>query len=143
MCGSNSTGEPLPLHIMFLSDAKEENNYYMRADWVQYLPHIDAQFRHSEPRELCSSLTINLKGSTDACMLHVLLLQLVEHLFPNAMDVTGKCVTFKIDGGPGCMNIQLLGDLQSHGVYLFNGVQNATHITQEKDQNYYLFKSLL
>ena len=111
MCGSNITGEPLPLHTMSSSDAKEESNYAVRADWVQNLPHIEAQFRHSEPRELCSSLTRNSKGGMDSCMLHMLLLQLVEHLFSDAMDVTGKCGTFKIDDGPGCMNIQLLGDL--------------------------------
>jgi hypothetical protein len=29
------------------------------------------------------------------------------------------------------------------GVYLFPGVQNTTHVTQETDQNYSEFKSLL
>lgn len=37
----------------------------------------------------------------------------------------------------------MLAQLRSLGVYLFPGVQNTTHVTQETDQNYGEFKSLL
>jgi hypothetical protein len=37
----------------------------------------------------------------------------------------------------------MLAELRSLGVYLFPGVQNTTQITQETDQNYGEFKSLL
>jgi hypothetical protein len=31
MCGSNAAGEAMPLHIMFSSDASNEENYAMNA----------------------------------------------------------------------------------------------------------------
>ncbi len=50
---------------------------------------------------------------------------------------------FKIDGGPGHLNIKSLAELHVKGCYLFPGVQNTTDVTQETDQNYGKFKSLL
>jgi hypothetical protein len=35
----------------------------------------------------------------------------------------------------------MLADCRAHGVYLFPGVQNTPHVTQETDQNYGIFKS--
>jgi hypothetical protein len=64
-------------------------------------------------------------------------------LFPDACDQDGLRVVFKIDGGPGQLNIQMLAELLCRGIYLFPGVQNTTHVTQETDQNYGLFKSKL
>ncbi len=49
---------------------------------------------------------------------------------------------FKIDGGPGRLDIKSLAELRVRGIYLFPGVQNTTHIMQETDQNYSEFKSL-
>ena len=44
MCGSNATGEPLPIHVMFPSDATREENYGIRASWIDGLPSIDVKF---------------------------------------------------------------------------------------------------
>jgi hypothetical protein len=52
-------------------------------------------------------------------------------------------VLFKIDGGPGRLDINSLAELRVRGIYLFPGIQNTTHVTQETDQNYGGFKSLL
>jgi hypothetical protein len=41
------------------------------------------------------------------------------------------------------MDINSLAELRSRGIYLFPGVQNTTQLTQETDQNFGLFKSLL
>jgi hypothetical protein len=46
-----------------------------------------------------------------------------------------------IDGGPGRLDEHMLADKRAHGANLFPGVQNTTHVTQETDQNYGLFKS--
>jgi hypothetical protein len=35
----------------------------------------------------------------------------------------------------------MLADYRAHGIYPFPGVQNTTHVTQETDQNYGIFKS--
>jgi hypothetical protein len=34
ICGSNSAGEPLPLHAMFLSEAENDENFQVRSDWL-------------------------------------------------------------------------------------------------------------
>jgi hypothetical protein len=64
-----------------------------------------------------------------------------ELLYPDAADFVGCRVLYKIDGGPGRLAEGMLADCCAHGVYLFPGVQNTTHVTQETDQNYGLFKS--
>jgi hypothetical protein len=50
---------------------------------------------------------------------------------------------FKIDGGPGRLDIKSLAELRVRGIYLFPGIQNTTHIMQETDQNNGEIKSLL
>lgn len=52
-------------------------------------------------------------------------------------------MAIKIDGGPGRLDIPMLTELRSLGVYLFPGVLNTMQITQEIDQNYGEFTSLL
>jgi hypothetical protein len=75
-------------------------------------------------------------------MSYQVLLGYTEQLFPDAADVLGKRILYKINGGPGCLDLKLLSNLRARVVWLFNGVQNMTHITQKMDQNYSFFKSL-
>jgi hypothetical protein len=74
-------------------------------------------------------------------MLHQSLSCYTERLYPDVADLVGRHVLYKIDGGPGRLAEGMLADCRAHGVYLFLGVQNTTHVTQETDQNYGLFKS--
>jgi hypothetical protein len=67
----------------------------------------------------------------------------MQTLYPTASDTPGSRVLFKIDGGPGRLDIKSLAQLRAKGCYLFPGVQNTTHVTQETDRNYGQFKSLL
>ncbi|MGH7955005.1 MAG: hypothetical protein ACREOZ_03505, partial [Gloeomargaritales cyanobacterium] len=83
------------------------------------------------------------KGGTDSRVLKQLRIQYTEKLFPDASDTFGNRVLIKIDGGPGRLDLSSLAELRSRGVYLFPGVQNTTHITQETDQNYGEFKSII
>ena len=76
-------------------------------------------------------------------MLSQVLQSYVDRLYPDAADMPGKRVLIKIDGGPGRMDINSLAELRSRGIFLFPGVQNTTQLTQETDQNFGLFKSLL
>jgi hypothetical protein len=57
----------------------------------------------------------------------------VQELFPHAYDNNDHRIIFKIDGGPGRMNMELLAELWCLGVYLFPEVQNTTHVAQETD----------
>lgn len=128
---------------MFSSDAQQEENFRIRSDWVVGLPKVTAKFGHREEQQFCAQIVVNEKGGTDARVLSIVLLKYSNLLYPDARDEDGHCVCFKIDGGPGRLNLQMLAELRLQGVYLFPGVQNTTHVTQETDQNYGLFKSQL
>jgi hypothetical protein len=142
MCGSNAAGEAMPLHVMFSSKAEEEN-MAVKLSWVAGLPTVSEQFGHDEVQTFPASVTVNEKGGTDARVLRQVLMHYMVTLFPDAADVDGKRVLIKIDGGPGRLDVQSLAELRALGCYLFPGVQNTTQITQETDQNYGLFKSML
>jgi hypothetical protein len=137
------SGEALPLFIMFSSDAQQEESYRIRADWAVSLPKVIALFGHRQEQTFPARLIVNEKGGTDSRVLNEVLKQYVETLYPDAKDEDGYRVCFKLDGGPGRLNIPMLADLRCKGVYLFPGVQNTTHVTQETDQSYGLFKSQL
>jgi len=142
MCGSNAAGEPLPMHIMFSSTAGSEENFQVRADWVARLPSVKVKFGMNLVTVIGPTLTVNSKGGSDSRTLYQeCLMAYTTRLYPDCADVAGKQVLFKIDGGPGRLDMKLLADLRARGVYLFNGVQNTTQITQETDQNFSLFKS--
>ncbi len=40
VCGSNSFGDPLPIFIIFSSDAENEKNFKIHADWVVGIPRV-------------------------------------------------------------------------------------------------------
>ena len=65
----------------------------------------------------------------------------IVRLFPDAADVPGKRVLIKLNSGPGELNIELLAFLRSSGFYLYPCVPNTTHVTQETDISYGVFKS--
>jgi hypothetical protein len=136
ICGSNAAGKAMPLHIMFSSDAKEADNYAVNAAWIVSLPRFKGTFGHQEEKVFPASVTTNEKGGSDGRVLQKLLHYYVKTLYPDVADTPGKRLLFKIDGGPGRLDISMLAELRSLGVYLFPGVQNTTQITQETDQNY-------
>jgi len=78
---------------------------------------------HGLYRCLVSKDTTNEKGGTDGRVLWQLLLYYVKTLYPDIADTPGKRLLFKIDGGPGRLDISMLAELRSLGVYLFPGVQ--------------------
>ncbi len=104
---------------------------------------MKAFFGHREMQTFPTRIIVNEKGGTDSRVLNEVLSQYAAVLYPDAKDENGYRVCFKIDGGPGRLNIPMLADLRCQGVYLFPFVQNTTHMTQETDQNYGLFKSHL
>jgi hypothetical protein len=128
---------------MFSSSAQSVDNYSVSVEWMFDLPRIFIQFGHEASQSFPSTVTVNPKGGTDSRVLAQLLSSYVERLYPDARDQVGRCVLLKIDGGPGRLDLNSLAELRSRGVYLFPGVQNTTHVSQETDQNYGLFKSLL
>lgn len=51
-------------------------------------------------------------------------------------------VIVKVDSGPGRTNIEMLAYLRVVGIYCVPGVPNTTHVSQETDQSYGLFKTV-
>jgi hypothetical protein len=47
LCGSNAAGKALPVHVMFSSDAQEEN-YQADARRLSDFPHVVARFGNEE-----------------------------------------------------------------------------------------------
>jgi hypothetical protein len=140
MCGSNAAGEPLPVHVMLSSDAQEDN-FVVYYRWIAAMPRIQGIFGHESVNEYCAQVTVNKKGGSDSRVLSQCLTAYQERLYPDAADVPGKRILYKIDGGPVLLDEKALAEDHNRGVYLFNGVQNTTAVTQETDQNYGLFKS--
>ena len=51
-------------------------------------------------------------------------------------------VIIKVDSSPGRTNLEMLAYMHAVGVYCYPGVPNTTHVSQETDQNYGVFKSV-
>jgi len=85
---------------------------------------------------------MNEKGGMNEADLEKYVMAAILPLYPDAADVPGRRVLIKVDSGPGRMNTQMLARLRIRGVYFVPGVPNSTHVTQETDQNYGLFKSI-
>eukprot|EP00956_Cyclotella_meneghiniana_P009718 scaffold13462_cov36-Cyclotella_meneghiniana.AAC.2 len=64
-------------------------------------------------------------------------------LYPDMEDVPGKRVCGKVDSGPGREFYEMLCKARFCGLYLFPSLPNATSVSQETDQNYGLFKSIV
>ena len=107
------------------------------------MPIVESRFGHDILTVFHTIIMVNEKGGTDAEVLHKMLLKLTRLIYPDCQDIKGKRVIYKIDGGPGRLNTNMLAVLRLMGVYLFPGVQNTTHVSQETDRNYGLFKSLI
>jgi hypothetical protein len=69
ICGSNASGEALPINLMFSSDAQEEN-YQVDARCLADFPCVMARFVHDDEEELCDQVTVNERGGTDGSVLH-------------------------------------------------------------------------
>ena len=63
-------------------------------------------------------------------------------LFPDAEDTPQKRVLIKCDGGPGRLDWKMLIELRLKGFYVYTTVPNATHVMQELDISFGLFKIL-
>jgi hypothetical protein len=109
MYGSNAAGEPLPVHVIFSSDAQEEN-YSIDYRWIADFPRVQGVFGHEDVHEYCTQLTVNDKGGSYCCVLNQLLTGYQERLYPDAGDVPGKRLLYKIDGGPGRLDEESLAE---------------------------------
>jgi len=136
-CGSNTAGEALPPHFQLKTLAQQNDTQKMSMDWFVHAHDVVGKFGFDEERVLPTTFGLNKKGGLDKYIKKAIL-----PLYPDVVDEDGKQVLLKVDSGPGRMNVDMLASLRLQGVHLAPGVPNTTHITQETDQNYGLFKSV-
>jgi hypothetical protein len=109
MCGSNAVGEPLSVHAMVFSDTQEEN-YSIDYRWISDFPRVQGVFGHEDVHEYCTQLTVNDKGGSNCRVLNQCLTGYQERLYPDAADVPGKRLLYKIDGGPERLDEESLAE---------------------------------
>ena len=103
--------------------------------------YVLGKFGHPEVRSFAPSFGMNAKARMDAEELRKYINKTIVPLYPDAADIAGKRVMLKVDSGPGRNDVQLLTELQLKGFYVTPCVPNTTHVTQETDQSYGLFKT--
>jgi hypothetical protein len=59
ICGSNAAGEAMPVFVVFPSDAENEENFRIHADWLVGMPTVLSQFGHPTPTEFPAHAVVN------------------------------------------------------------------------------------
>jgi len=142
ICGSNAAGEALPPHFQLKSLAQQDSTQRISIDWFVHAHNVLGTFGHESERVLPTTFGLNTKGGMNTIELDKYIKKAILPLYPDVADVPGKRVLLKVDSGPGRMNVDMLATLRLQGIYLAPGVPNTTHVTQETDQNYGLYKSV-
>lgn len=139
--GSTAAGEAFPPHLQFQTKAQTKETMRLDYDVGEHAPQVLGKFGTNAVRGWPVSFGANEKGGMDDEEFEKYLMNSIAPLFPNAKDTNGKRVIFKVDSGPGRMNLKLLARLRLLGFILYPCVPNTTHVTQETDQCYGPFKT--
>lgn len=143
ICGSNAAGEPLPPHFQLKSTAQTPENQRIGVEWILNTKDVVGQFGYNERRAHPCTFGMNEKAGMNAVELDKYFTGSILPLYPDIEDIALKRVLMKVDSGPGRMNVEMLANLQVRGLYLVPGVPNSTAKTQETDQNYGMYKSVV
>jgi hypothetical protein len=141
--GGSAAGDPTPPHFQFKSMAKSEETKKFSDNILKDFKQTIGKFGHSERQHFDPTIGANERGGMDAVEFSKYLLGLVKTLYPDVSDLPHRRVIVKCDSGPGRENLEMLAQLRVLGVYLFPSVPNSSSVTQEMDQLYSLFKSIV
>jgi len=142
ICGSTAAGEGLPPHFQLRTLSQSDETQKISVDWFIHAVDVVGKFGFEAERVVPTTFGMNEKGGMNAIELDKYIKKAILPLYPDVADVPGRRVLLKLDSGPGRMNLDMLADLRLQGVYVFPGVPNTTHVTQETDQNYGLYKTI-
>lgn len=115
----------------------------MSVDWFANTKNVYGTFGYDERRSFPCTFGMNERAGMNAVELDKYLKNSILPLYPDIQDYAGKRVLLKLDSGPGRLNVEMLADLRLQGLYIVPGVPNTTAKTQETDQNYGLYKSVV
>ncbi|KAI2494414.1 hypothetical protein MHU86_20097 [Fragilaria crotonensis] len=153
---TNAEGEALPPLYIFDSNAKSEDKFRVKMDWLKGLPSIEGRFGCPTRVESDSYYAVRSRGSMDDELLNHYIESVIIPLYPNMHKTavfdatTGKLnqgpVILKLDAGPGRMvssEIVLAkrDEFFQRGLVIILGLPNATSVQQEMDALYGPFKS--
>jgi len=143
--GGNAAGKSTPPHFQFPSTAHEQNQQvkYLMVEVSRDVFGQFGQFGHPGKVRLSPTYGMNEKGGMDEAHFEKYITDLLAVLYPDCADSKGKRVVFKVDHGPGQSNVKLLVHLRARGCYLFPSVPNSSSVSQEMDQIFDLFKTLM
>lgn len=143
ICGSTAAGDPFPPHFQLKTTAQTDAGQRLSVDWFVHTKNVVGKWGFRTRTTRPCTFGMNEKAGMNAVELEKYLKNSILPLYPDIQDFPGKRVVLKVDSGPGRNNIQMLADLRLLGLYLVPGVPNTTHVTQETDQNYGLYKSVV
>jgi len=141
ICGSSAAGEAVPPHFQLKTLAQSDATKKISVDWFVHAANVYGKFGFEEVRESPITYGMNERGGMNLVELDKYIKKGILPLYPDVADVPGKRALLKLDSGPGRMNLDMLADLRLQGLYVIPGVPNTTHVTQETDQSYGLYKS--
>ncbi len=84
---------------------------------------------------------LNTKGGMDDSEFEEYVMHSMLPLYPKTRDRPGHWLLSKRDSSPGCLQIELLAQLQCLKVYLYPCMPNTTGVMQETDRTYGRYKS--
>ena len=139
--GATASNETLPPHFQFSTRAKTDEHARIKLEVMRWMKDVRGRFGNGEEKVWPVTLGMNEKGGMDTVEFEKYIFGSIVPLYDNSVDIPGRRVMIKIDSGPGRMNGDLTSRLQNLGFYLFPGLPNSTHVTQDTDQLYGPFKS--
>ena len=143
ICGSNAAGEILPHHYQLVSEATEEARKRTNVAFLTYQQDTISQFGWDAPMPRPCTIGANEKGGMNDIEFAKYLESTIYPLYPDMRDEPGFRVLAKVDSGPGRFDQELLHIARSRGLYLYPSAPNCTHVQQETDRNYGLYKSII
>jgi hypothetical protein len=143
ICGSTAAGDPFPPHFQLKTLAQTVVGQRMSVDWFTHTKNVIGRFGFISRRSFPCTFGMNERAGMNAVELEKYLKNSILPLYPDIQDYPGKRVLLKLDSGPGRLNVEMLADLRLQGLYIVPGVPNTTAKTQETDQNYGLYKSVV
>ena len=108
---------------------------------VAYMPHVCGKFGASKEQTWAITIWRNAKGGMEDVKFDEYLSNSLIPLYPDAEDLKGKRVIFKLDSGPGRLGVKLLARILPLGFVLYPFVPNTTALSQDTDRNCGPFKT--
>ena len=114
----------------------------IREDLLRRFPQVLGQYGHDHIKGFDVQIAVSANGSMTTQILHDHFLKLVA-LYPDLKDEDGFRFLYKLDGGPGRDNPDVLATAKSLGISVYPGCPNTSEGTQEMDQLFHYTKSLM